>query len=188
MSLSPIGKATSNPTNYLEGQNVDVSVDPVTGALKTHTVLVNSAGTEIGTLADPIRNQQVGTNDSRVVSVSGVVYEPVSGTTLTVKRAFSNVAASQVDAPLVAAVALRKLRVLSVYAVAGGTATTLTFNSKPGGGGVAISALMANGANGGEVLGRNQDGWFETSIGEGLSVTTGAGSSTGIGVNYVEVP
>ena len=104
-----------------------------------------------------------------------------------VKRAFANVAASQTDSSIVAAVTGKKIRVLAFYAVAGGTATNLTFNTKPGGAGSAISPAFANGVNGGEVLGPNEYGWFETNSGEGLTVTTGAGSTTGIGVVYVEV-
>ncbi len=105
------------------------------------------------------------------------------GTALTPKFAFANVAASQTDSSLVALVASKKLRVLAAYALPGATATDLTFQSNA----VAISAKFANGANGGEVLPFNPVGWFETVAGEALKVTTGAGSTTGIGVVYVEV-
>ncbi len=108
-------------------------------------------------------------------------------TELTPKYAFANVAASQTDSNIVTAVASKKIRVLALYAVAGATATNLTFNSKPAGAGTAISALFANAANGGEILPFNPVGWFESASGEGLTVTTGAGSTTGIGVVYVEV-
>lgn len=104
-----------------------------------------------------------------------------------IKRAFVNPAASQTDSNVVTAVSAKRIRVVFVYAIAGGTATTLTFNSKSGGAGTAISALLANGVNGGEVLPFNPVGWFETNTGEGLTVTTGAGSATGIGVGYVEI-
>jgi hypothetical protein len=98
--------------------------------------------------------------------------------------AFANPAASQTDSVVKAAVSGASINVLAVYAVAGGTATTLTFNSKGSGAGTAISALLANAANGGAVLGYNPKGWFRTNAGEGLTVTTGAGSATGIGVVY----
>lgn len=101
-----------------------------------------------------------------------------------VKRAILNQAASGTAQTLVSAVTLKKIRVLWVYALAGATATNLTFNSAS----TAISPLLANGANGGEVLPRNDHGWFETTAGEALTVTTGAGATTGIGVGYVEVP
>lgn len=98
----------------------------------------------------------------------------------------ANVAASQTDSSLVAAVSNKRIRVVSVAALAGGTATNLTFNSKPSGAGTAISCLFANAANGGFVLPEASEfGWFETNVGEGLSVTTGAGSTTGIQIVYV---
>ena len=108
-----------------------------------------------------------------------------SATTISAKV---NVAASQTDSAVVAAKTGFKIRVVALYAVAGGTATDLTFNTKPVGAGTAISALLANAANGGLVLGVNEHGWFETNSGEGLSVTTGAGSTTGIGVVYALIP
>ncbi len=116
---------------------------------------------------------------------SDVVFD--GNSELVPKFAFANVAASQTDAQVVAAVASKKIRVLAVVVVAGATATNITFNSKPGGAGSAISCLLANGANGGAVLPFSPVGWFETAAGQGLSVTTGAGSTTGILVVYVEV-
>lgn len=101
--------------------------------------------------------------------------------------AFANVNASSTDSSLVAAVAGKKIVVLAAYAVAGGTATDLTFNTKPSGSGTAISAKLANAANGGEILPFSPIGWFQTSTGEGLTVTTGSGSATGIGVVYLTV-
>lgn len=102
-------------------------------------------------------------------------------------RAFANVAASQTDSEIVAAVANKKIRVLSCAFVAGGTGTNATFNTKPSGAGSAISMTFANAANGGAVLPHNPLGWFETSLGEGLTLTTGAGSATGVQVVYAEV-
>ena len=98
--------------------------------------------------------------------------------------AFANVNASTTDASLVAAVAGSEINVLSVVAVAGGTATNLTFNSKPAGSGTAITCVFANGANGGVALAHNPNGWFTTNKGEGLSCTTGSGSATGILITY----
>lgn len=98
-----------------------------------------------------------------------------------------NVNASTTDGAVVAAVAGKKIRVLALAARAGGTATTSTFNTKPTGGGTAISATFANAVNDGIVLPHNPYGWFQTNSGEGLSVTTGAGSATGIQVVYTLV-
>ena len=100
-----------------------------------------------------------------------------------IKRAVLNQAASGTAQTLVAAVTGKRIRVLAAFAVAGATATNLTFNSASN----AISPLLANAANGGEVLPFNPAGWFQTVAGEALTVTTGAGSTTGIGVVYVEV-
>lgn len=104
-----------------------------------------------------------------------------------VRHEFANVAASQTDSELVAAVPHRRIRVLSVAFVCGGTATNATFNSKGSGAGAAISPLFANAANGGAVLNHNPLGWCETEVGEALTLTTGAGSTTGVQLVCVEV-
>lgn len=107
---------------------------------------------------------------------------------LTPKYALANVAASQTDSSVVAAVTGKRIRVIAVCAVQGATASAgITFNTKPAGAGSAISALFAAGANNGFALGFNPAGWFQTNAGEGLSVTTGAGATVGIQVVYVEV-
>lgn len=111
-----------------------------------------------------------------------------AGNVLTVKYAAVNVAAGQTDAAVVAAVTAKKIRVLAIAHQAGGTATAITYNTKPVGAGSAISPTFANSANGGTPLPFNPSGWFQTNSGEGLSVTTGAGSPTGILVVYCEVP
>jgi hypothetical protein len=109
------------------------------------------------------------------------------GVALAQKYAKVDVAQSQTDAEVVAAVTGKKIRVLALVMLAGDTATAITFNSKGAEAGTAISCQFQNGANGGAVLGLNPLGWFETVSGEGLTVTTGAGSTTGIQVVYVEV-
>lgn len=103
--------------------------------------------------------------------------------------AFANVAASQTDSVLVSAVTGRKIRVYGAGSLSGGTATTVTFNSKGSGAGTAISMDWQNGANGGFVLPYSEAGWFETNTGEALTVNTGAGSTTGFQVLYaLEAP
>ena len=132
----------------------------------------------------------------QVQLVSGFVID-ASGNRLTIKRAFANIAASTTDGTFtreagggtLPATTGYRTRVLWVVVVAGATATNLTFNSKPtSSAGVAISPLLANNSNGGEVLPPNHDGWFQTASGEQLTVTTGAGATTGILIGYVEVP
>jgi hypothetical protein len=100
----------------------------------------------------------------------------------------ANVAASQTDSSLIAAVADKKYVVEAVVLLTGATATNVTFNTKPAGAGTAISMLFACGTNGGAALPHTKHGWFETNFGEGLTVTTGAGSTTGIQVVYRVVP
>lgn len=103
-----------------------------------------------------------------------------------VRYAFVNVAASSTDAAVASAISGKKLRVLAVVFVCGAVATTATFNSKGSGAGTAISAQFQNAANGGAVLPHISVGWFETVSGEALTLTTGAGSTTGVQVVYVE--
>src|SRR3990167_9496311 len=105
-----------------------------------------------------------------------------------VKRAILNVAAAQTDTSLVAAVSGKIIRVLSATALTGATATNLTFSSKLGAdASVAISPLFANAINGGFHLPMNEHGHLQTVAGAALTVTTGAGSTTGILISYIEV-
>lgn len=101
-----------------------------------------------------------------------------------VLKTFVNISASTTDGSIVAAVTGKIIRVISLAMVAGATATNITFNSKPAGAGTAISALFANGANGGAVLPFNEKGWIDTNSGEGLTATTGTGATTGIQIVY----
>jgi hypothetical protein len=152
----------------------------------THTV-VNAAGSNL-----------IGQVDLNSVPASARTTDTVSAalatdkilnnlTELTPKFAKANIAASTTDGALVALVAAKKLRVLSFRIHAAGTATNVTFTSKPAGAGTAISELFACGANGGRSEAFSPIGHFETAAGEGLSVTTGAGSTVGVGVTYCEV-
>lgn len=170
------GQATATSSSSVAGPNAEGAAatgNPVrvagatSGGTQVHTVLVDA----VGQLASG--------------PVTGLIFS--GGVALTPKFAFANVAASQTDAALVALVATKKIRVHQLIAIAGATATNLTFTTKPGGAGTAITPLFANGINGGEVLPFSPAGWFETAAGEGLSVTTGAGSTTGILVLYTEV-
>lgn len=104
------------------------------------------------------------------------------GKLLSVKRTFVNQGASGTDATVVAAVTGKKIRVLALVMVTGASATNVTFGS----GSTAISPLFANAANSGAVLPLNEHGWFQTASGVALTVTTGAGSTTGILVLYLE--
>jgi hypothetical protein len=99
-------------------------------------------------------------------------------------NALVNVAASSTDSVVVAAQAGRRIRVYQIASVGGATATNVTFNTKGAGAGTALSPIFAFGVNGGAVLPYSPRGWFDTNRGEGLSVTTGTGSTQGIIVGY----
>lgn len=99
------------------------------------------------------------------------------------KKKIVNIAASQTASSQVSAVTNKSIRVIALFMCAGGTATNVTFNSDT----TAISPLVALGANGSFVLPMNEAGWFETVAGEALTITTGAGATTGIQIIYVEV-
>jgi hypothetical protein len=114
------------------------------------------------------------------------LYLDETGATLTVKRAFANVAASATDSNIVTAVGGKRIRVVAAVFECGATATTITFNSKPAGAGTAVSMQFQNDIYSGAVLPFLRPGWFQTTAGEGLTVTTGAGSTTGVQVVYVE--
>lgn len=123
-------------------------------------------------------------NQMYIKGVGNNIVDPAQQEPATLK-AFANIAGGTTDGALVTAVAGKIVRVVSVASVAAATATNLTFNSKPAGSGTAITCLFANGANGGEVLPYNPRGWFDTNVGEGLTATTGGGSTTGILINYL---
>jgi hypothetical protein len=70
--------------------------------------------------------------------------------------------------------------------VCGSTATSLVLNSKPGGAGAAITATFTLGVNG--VLQLSVDDGFGFAVcaaGQGLSATTGTGSTVAVQVQYV---
>lgn len=105
-----------------------------------------------------------------------------------VRRVKSNVAHETTDGALITAVTGSKIRALGVNVVAGGTATVVTFNTKGSGAGTATSAAFSLGANGVLTLPIHEFGWFETSSGEGLTVTTGTGSTCAVTVVYTVLP
>lgn len=104
------------------------------------------------------------------------------------RNAWDNIAASATDSNLVSAVTGEKIRVLSFVINQGDTTpSTVVFNSKGSGAGTAISPTFKAAANGGFVLPENSKGWFETNSGEGLTASTGSGSTTGVLVTYTRV-
>lgn len=96
------------------------------------------------------------------------------------QNAYSDVAASATDGALVTGVAGKRIRVHALGISCGGTASTVVLNTKPGGAGTAIGPIFNNSIS----LPYVEAGWLATGIGEGLTVTTGAGSTTGVLVVY----
>jgi hypothetical protein len=114
---------------------------------------------------------------------TSLIANGASGTTLTPTKVKISVA-SATTTTLVALVAAKKIRILSMYLVSTG-ANTVTFQSHTtttnSDGGAAFAA------NGGYVLPFNPIGWFDTTAGEALDmVTSGAGQVSGQ-LSYVAV-
>ena len=96
------------------------------------------------------------TRSRRVLASDAIMVNNL--TALTPKFFKANVTASSTDSNLVTAVGGKNIRVISFRIHAAGTATNVTFNSKPGGAGTAISELFACGANGGRWEGFSRSG------------------------------
>lgn len=88
------------------------------------------------------------------------------------------------DNTLVAAVASRKIRVLSLFVVSAGT-TTVRFES--GAGGTALTGAMPLVANIGFVLPFNPIGWFETAVNALLNLELNAAVAVHGNLSYAEV-
>lgn len=188
--LGTIDADTSALAGAVAGNEVQVDV---VGSLPAGTnaigKLAANSGVDIGDVdVTSLPALASGTNLIGKASTAADTSTIYNGTTaLTPKYAFANINASTTDGNIVTAVTSKKIRVLSFRIHTAGTATNVTFNSKPAGAGTAITELFACAANGGRAENYNPVGHFETAAGEGLTVTTGTGSTTGIGVTYVEI-
>ena len=106
-----------------------------------------------------------------------------NGRRIQVKRAFVN-AATNATTELIPAQATFVYRILTMFALGGGTAPTVTLKSNT----TAISPVLAFPANGGAVLGPNLWGWFQTLLlNDALNVTVTSSSDVGVIVNYIEL-
>lgn len=110
-----------------------------------------------------------------------------------VLRAWANISASTTDGAFTGGTIPSldsgfKYRIVWFHLHARGTATQVTFNSKPSGAGTAMSPTYECGVNSGRSEGPNEYGWFETSNSNGITVTTGAGSTVGVAIGYVKLP
>lgn len=135
---------------------------------------------------------KTGANSLSVVLASDPATRPVSlesnslyaaGTAMTPKFAIIDAATSG-DNTLVAAVASKKIRVLSLYLVAAGS-VNVRFES--GAGGTALSGQMNLVVNTGFVLPFNPLGWFETASNTLLNLELSGAVSVDGGLVYVEV-
>lgn len=166
-------------TQYTEG-DVDATI---TGT----AVLWEDTGDTMraASVAKPLPVQApAATRTTHSISVAQQTDAIMSGlTALTPKFYSGTTAASQTDATIIAAVGGKKLRVVSLVTQCGSTSTTLLFES---GTATRIHRVPA-GANGGQALGYNPAGHFETAVGAALTVTTGSGSDTDITLTYIEV-
>lgn len=150
----------------------------------------NDAGTALaGTTGDyiPFSTDAVGNlRTTDTLNGDGI---GVAGTSLVVKNFGAFVNSSQTDSVLVAAVTAKKIRVVAVY-VNGDDKTghwNFNFRTKPAGAGTKISTEFAGDPRASVVLPLNPYGWFETSSGQGLAVSTGADSGVNIQLCYMEV-
>jgi hypothetical protein len=102
------------------------------------------------------------------------------------QQALFNIEASQTEAVLIGGVSGKRVIVHGALIVSGPNPTSLTFNSTGSGGSFPISPTFQCGANSWGTIPplTGLDGWFKTNVGEGLTVTTGAGSTTGIQLLY----
>jgi hypothetical protein len=98
---------------------------------------------------------------------------------------FAPVAAAGTDTTLVAGVAARKIRVVSLVLVASGGANNVRLES--GTGGTALSGVMNLAANGQLILGRGGSGWCETAMGALLNLECSAATAVGGMLSYVLV-
>lgn len=93
--------------------------------------------------------------------------------------------ASSGDNELVAAVSGKKIRVLSVFAVA---ANTVTVRFESGAGGTALTGQMVlTNPSDGFVLPFNPGGWFETAAGAALNLELSGAVSVDGCLSYIEV-
>ncbi len=89
------------------------------------------------------------------------------------------------DQEIVALVASRKIRVISLFMVSAGTVNA-RFESSAGG--TALTGVEPLVANSGFVLPHNPAGWFETVAGQNLNLELSAAIFVHGGLTYIEVP
>lgn len=177
---SSIGGSSGGGTEYTEG-DTDASI--------TGTAMMWEDGSDTlraVSAAKPLpvtqATAQAATTDTITAKLATDAIQ--NGTTaLTPKFAVIDAATSG-DNTLLAAVASKKIRVLSLYLVSAGT-VNVRFES--GAGGTALSGQMNLVVNTGFVLPFNPIGWFETASNTLLNLELSAAVSVDGGFTYVEV-
>ncbi len=114
-----------------------------------------------------------------------------NGERVQIKRAGSNgtvIAQSQTDSVIIAAPASAAIYyvILAVHLMVDAD-TSVTFNSKGAGAGVAIDGPWPLASKGGFIKDDLRPR-FRTVTGEALTMTTGAGGNTSYAIDYIEVP
>lgn len=202
----PTGAGTSaNQTTiigHLDGvEGLLTTIDTDTGAIATSTASIDGKITACNTgavtisAALPAGDNNIGNVDiaSAIPAGTNLVGKVSAGldtasiyegaTALTPKFAAIDAATSG-DNTLVAAVASKKIRVLSAFLVSAGT-VNVRFES--GAGGTALTGQMSLVANTGFVLPFNPAGWFETAANTLLNLELSGAISVDGSLTYVEV-
>jgi hypothetical protein len=152
-----------------------VSIDQVTA--NANEVVTKTGSVTTATLA-------AGTALAGIVSASSETSTVYNGTTALTPKFVIIDAATSGDNTILAAVASKKIRVLSLFLIAAGT-TTVRFES--GAGGTALTGQMNLTAQSGFTLPFNPIGWFETASNTLLNLELNAAVSVDGCLTYVEV-
>lgn len=190
-------KSASSPTTLASDDNAVVALELIDDAIKADDAAFTPGTTKVmvaGFQADETATDSVDEGDAGAARMTldrkqHVVTELVSssmrdlGGAVTPKFAIID-AASSGDNTLLAAVASKKIRVLSAFLVAAG-AVTVRFES--GAGGTALTGQMNVAANGGFALPFNPVGWFQTATNTLLNLELSGATSVDGCLTYIEV-
>ncbi len=75
----------------------------------------------------------------------------------------------------------------SILVAPGGSETDVTFNSKGGSAGTAISATFPCNSPGGFVMPQNPNGWTQTNTHEVLTISSAGDAASGVQIVYAEM-
>lgn len=156
----------------------ELQVDVLTLPNVTLAASTNNVG-DVDVLTQPAR---AATTDTITAKLATDAIQ--NGTTSLTPKFAAIDAATSGDNTLVAAVASKKIRVLSLFLVAAGAVNA---RLESGAGGTALTGQMNLAANGGFVLPFNPVGWFETASNTLLNLELSAAVSVDGSLTYVEV-